>query len=222
MSKRAIFLDGKRSSAAASSTTTTTTTWQVSNGGDDGSGAHGSSTMSAGNAPVNSGNEVQMFVVNIGYYGFFRFLNVGITQGATIDAAKLTLRTTDSSGGGAEVGDLDLYTFKVDALDVDDSTRPTDANDVNESATTTSAVVDWTLTSSVSDDADLDTPEIKTVLQEVVDRALWSSGNDITFRVYNEKVSESSPTGLSDCQLSCFSYDQNTSKAAKLVVEYTQ
>lgn len=221
MSKRAIYLGGKRG-AGGPTTTTSTTTWQVSNGGDDGTGVHGSTVLSAGVASVVAGNDVEMGVVNIGYYAFFRFLNVGIAQGATIDDAKLTLRTSQSSDGGAEIGDLDLYDFKVDALDVDDSTRPSDGNDVNENATTTSAVVNWPLTSSVSDDADLDTPEIKTVLQEVVNRSGWSSGNDITFRVYNAKTSEGNPMGLSDCHLQCWSYDQNTSKAGKLVVTYTQ
>jgi len=219
MSKRAIFLGGKRGGSVP--VVTTTTTWQVSHSGDDGSGIDsgiGSTVLSS----LQAGNETYAYVTNIGYYAFFRFLNVGIPQGANIHAAKLTLRTRDAASGGTEGGDLDLYTFKVDALDVNSSTRPaSDSSVFNDLADSTTAVVDWTLTSSVSDDADLDTPEIKTVLQEVVDRGGWLTGSNVTFRTYNTKTTETSPTGVATCLLHISAHETATSTAAKLTVTYS-
>jgi len=200
----------------------TTDTWVVSHSGDDGAGVYSSTTLSTSGNTVTAGCLNYSGIVVIGYYAFHRFLSVDIPNGATIDDAKLTLRTAATEfDGGAEVGDLDLYDFKVDALDVDDSTRPSDGNDVNENATGTSAVVTWSLTSSVGDDEDIDTPDISTVLQEIVNRTGWSSGNDITFRIYNTKVAETNPLNADTCYFQTFDYGEDADKAAKLVVTYT-
>ena len=99
---------------------------------------------------------------------------------------------------------------------------PSAASDVNDSATTTGEIVDWSLTSSVADDADLDTPEIKTVLQEVVGRGGWESGNAVMFRYYSEETDSGDGSGSTvDCRLDCQSYEASSSNAAKLVVTYT-
>ena len=190
----------------------------MSHGDDDGQAVHNSSTLTSIPSVTSAGNIPIPGITNVGYYTFFRFLNVTIPNAATIDAAKLTLRT----GEDAESGDLDLYDFRIDALDQDSTSRPvhgTGGNTVNQGGT--EAVVNWPLTSSVADDADLDTPEIKTVLQEIVNRGGWASGNAITFRIYNTKTSEPSPMGLSECNLHIVAYDGDSSNAAKLVVTYT-
>lgn len=222
MSKRAIFLDGKRGAGAVGpSTTTTTTTWQVSASADDGWASHsnGGTFLQVANNIVICGFYVGGGVVPFGTYGFFRFTGVGIPDGATIDTAKLTL-VTSPAPDGAEFGDLDLHTFKVDALDVDDSTQPSSSTDVNDGATSTEAIVDWSLTSSVADDADLDTPEIKTVVQEIVDRDGWAADNDMTFRIYSEET-DSSSVLTPDCRLQIQSHYLDSDNAAKLVVTYT-
>jgi hypothetical protein len=224
MSKRAIFLSGKRGGGGYVPTTTTTT-WQVSAGGDDGWAQHGTTTtMFTGDALIGG-----FFVYSTGMggmpygtYAFCRFQNVGIPQGATIDTAKLTFKTQATSSGGAEHGDLDAHTFKVDAIDEDDVSAPSAASDVNDSAATTEEIVDWSLTSSVADDADLDTPEIKTVLQEIVNRGGWASGNAVMFRYYSEETDSSDSSGSTvDCRLDVQSYEESSSNAAKLVVTYT-
>jgi len=222
MSKRAIFLSGKRGGGASGpTTTTTTTTWQVSASGDDGWASHSTSGtfFNANQSSVVAGFYVAGGSTTVGTYGFFRFTGVEIPQGATIDTAKLTL-VTSPAPLGAEYGDLDLHTFKVDALDVDDSAQPSSATDANDSVASTEAIVDWSLTSSVADDADLDTPEIKTVVQEIVDRGGWAADNDMTFRVYSEET-DSSNVLTPDCRLNVQTHDLDSDNAAKLVVTYT-
>ena len=223
MSKRAIFLSGKRGGGASGPTTTTeTTTWQVSAGGDDGWVVHNSTTTSFHATSLLGGFWLVSGIVPYGTYVFCRFQNVTIPQGATIDTAKLTFKTLATIDGGAEHGDLDAHTFKVDAIDEDDVSAPSTSSDVNNSATTTEEIVDWSLTSSVADDADLDTPEIKTVLQEVVGRDGWESGNAVMFRYYSEETDSSDGSGSTvDCRLDVQSYEESSSDAAKLVVTYT-
>jgi len=223
MSKRAIFLSGKRGGGASGPTTTTeTTTWQVSAGGDDGWVVHNSTTTSFHATSLLGGFWLVSGIVPYGTYVFCRFQNVTIPQGATIDTAKLTFKTLATIDGGAEHGDLDAHTFKVDAIDEDDVSAPSTSSDVNNHATTTEEIVDWSLTSSVADDADLDTPEIKTVLQEVVGRDGWESGNAVMFRYYSEETDSSDGSGSTvDCRLDVQSYEESSSDAAKLVVTYT-
>ena len=223
MSKRAIFLSGKRGGGASGPTTTTeTTTWQVSAGGDDGWAVHAGTVSMFTSDQLIGGFFLASGVVPYGTYAFCRFQNVTIPQGATIDTAKLTFKTLATTDGGAEYGDLDAHTFKVDAIDADDVSAPSAASDVNDSATTTGEIVDWSLTSSVADDADLDTPEIKTVLQEVVGRGGWESGNAVMFRYYSEETDSGDGSGSTvDCRLDCQSYEASSSNAAKLVVTYT-
>ena len=227
MSKRAIFLDGKRGAGAVGpSTTTTTTTWQVSANADDG-WALGASADTFLNSGINCIGGFYLLGdpgvgTPFGTFAWFRFQNVGIPKLATIDTAKLTFKTQAAGNGGAEYGDLDAHTFKVDALDEDNVSAPSVADDVNEEADTTSAIVDWSLTSSVADDADLDTPEIKTVLQEIVNRSGWASGNAVLFRYYSEETGSTDGSGATeDCRLDVQSREESSANAAKLVVTYT-
>ena len=105
------------------------------------------------------------------YKAFFRFQNVAVPQGATIDSAYIKLDWE----GGEEVD------FLVAAVDVDDFDRPTD-NTYAAHDTETTATVSWNIPSEGSQDSGLyfkTSPDIKTVIQEIVDRTGWSSGNAI-------------------------------------------
>ena len=105
------------------------------------------------------------------YKAFFRFQNVAVPQGSTIDSAYIKLDWE----GGEDVN------FLVAAVDVDDFDRPTD-NTYAAHDTETTASVTWNLPSEGSQDSGLyfkTSPDIKTVIQEIVDRTGWSSGNAI-------------------------------------------
>ena len=107
------------------------------------------------------------------YYrkAFFRFQNVIVPQGATIDSAYIKLNWE----GGEEVD------FLIAAVDVDDFDVPTD-NTYAAHDTETTATVSWNIPSEGSQDSGKyykTSPDIKTIIQEIVDRAGWSSGNAI-------------------------------------------
>ena len=102
---------------------------------------------------------------------YMRFTTVAIPQGATIDDAKIQIYATAHSSGGSK-------TIVIDGNDVDDAAQASSEGDIR-SATKTSATVTWTLPGSPSTGAWVDSPDIKTIIKEIVDRAGWSSGNDI-------------------------------------------
>lgn len=99
-------------------------------------------------------------------HSWARFTNVTVPQGANITTAYLTY-------GAYELWGTPLT--KIYANDVDNATNPTSATDA-ESRALTSAAVDWDPVGWESGNL-YDSPEIKTVIQEIIDRAGWSSGN---------------------------------------------
>lgn len=141
-------------------------------------------------------------------YTYCRFQNLLIPQGATIDNAYLTLNVTggdeNASGGG---------TMTIDAEDADTSTQIADESDYNSRIRTT-ASVDWSWTGAGSYPTTFDSADIASVIQEIVDRPGWASGNDITIFMEDGQVSPSSG------ELKFDSYNQSTSDAPLLTVVY--
>lgn len=103
-----------------------------------------------------------------------RFINVTIPQGATIDQAYLTLQAAASNSGSG-------VNTRISAEDVDDA--PTFIDDAPTFdarwAARTTARVDWDAIATWVENTQYNSPEIKTVIQEIVDRPGWVSGNDI-------------------------------------------
>lgn len=99
-------------------------------------------------------------------HSWVRFTNVTVPQGANITTAHLTYGAYGLWG---------TPLTKIYANDVDNATNPTGATDA-ESRALTSAAVDWDPVGWESGNF-YDSPEIKTVIQEIIDRAGWSSGN---------------------------------------------
>jgi len=135
-----------------------------------------------------------------------RFTNVTIPQGATIDAAYVTLRggETDSTSG---------LIASIWAADADNQAMPADY-DACEALTRTTATVSWT-DPAVTSGSNINTPSIATVIKEVVDRAGWASGNALVVCIENNQ----STNGV---YRSFHSYDSNSSYAPVLHVEYTE
>ena len=102
-----------------------------------------------------------------------RFLNVTIPQGATIDTAYLTLHADDTKSSTT----VNSRIRGVDADDAAMSTTTGGGAGSFENPPFTSAVVDWDNIAAWTNDTDYNSPEIKTIIQEIVDRGGWSSGN---------------------------------------------
>ncbi len=101
---------------------------------------------------------------------FLRFTDVTIPAGSTISAAKLKVDFLS----GAE------RTFQINGYDADNVSQPSSASDGNHS-NHTSANASWTVPASA---AVHDSPDIKTIIQEIVDRAGWASGNAMMFSIW--------------------------------------
>jgi type IV pilus assembly protein PilY1 len=131
-----------------------------------------------------------------------RFRNLDIEQGATVLSATLEFQVRD-----AGTGDIDLSIWGEDVDNA--STYSATSNNIS-SRTKTSASVSW---SSVSDPAvgdKLDSPDVTSIVQEVIDRGTWASGNDLAFI-----IEKSSGAGKRTVE----SFDGLSSGAAKLTVQ---
>lgn len=110
----------------------------------------------------------------IGYYytilyrTFFRFPNIIIPQGTTISSAILTLH--------AQRDDYFPITIDVYFNDSDNAVAPTNSTEGNALSLTSGIV--WTSPRWYEGSA-YSTPELKTILQTVINRVGWSSGNAI-------------------------------------------
>jgi hypothetical protein len=102
------------------------------------------------------------------YRSFFvRFPDVTIPVGAIIQSAFVRVKS-----GATKTSDC--Y-FDIYFNDADDAVAPTSAADANSKALTTETAA-WTAGEWTSG-LKYDTPDLKTLLQEIVDRPGWASGN---------------------------------------------
>lgn len=107
-----------------------------------------------------------------------RFVNVTIAAGARIKTAKLVFKSRASmfsTGGVAEI-----YCEDTD----DASTFTSTDNDISN-RTTTSASVTWTNSKVWVNGGFYNSEDFAEVLQEVVDRGGWASGNDVAVLISN-------------------------------------
>jgi hypothetical protein len=108
------------------------------------------------------------------YYGGYRFNNVGIPNGATINLAKIQLDYNYQSGSSTAI---DIYGEDID-------NAPTFSTGDNDNITTrvkTGNVTNW---ASPHSSGTGNTSDIKTVVQEIVDRTGWESGNSMAVLFY--------------------------------------
>jgi len=139
----------------------------------------------------------------------FRFTSVSIPNGATITSAKLRIKTTNDISGAASC-DLDIQ-----ACDEDNSAQMSSFANFGGRARTT-ANVNWTKTFAAN--TVYDTDDIKTVVQEIVDRGSWASGNAMQFIISDHTYKYSAlPTTDRDEFSTLQSYGAYTSS---LIVEY--
>jgi hypothetical protein len=138
-----------------------------------------------------------------------RFTGVTIPKGATINTAYLTLRaranrtsTTVNTRISAEKAD-NPDTFADDKAAFD-----------SRFANHTDARIDWDNIPAWTAGTDYNSPEIKTVIQEIVNRAGWASGNALVI-FWEDFDARSTYNRVAR------SYDDDPTYAPKLHIEYT-
>ncbi|MBP9819701.1 hypothetical protein KBC79_03105 [Candidatus Woesebacteria bacterium] len=172
---------------------------QVGSSSDDGD-AHESGldpSITRDRIPIGSynGNE---------HLGAARFTSVALSQAETITSADFILTAL----GTYDCGSCTLSTtLQMD--DVDDSAALTTSNMHNRTLTTASTNADIKVTVESTEYSF----DVTSQVQEVVDRAGWATGNDMTVIAL-----DNGSTG-SEWQ-EYYSYDNTTSKAPKLTIEY--
>ena len=130
-----------------------------------------------------------------------RFNGLAVPQGATISSAYIEF-TSEANKSGS-------YSITIEGVDIDNAS--TFSNSQNLGALSrTSEDATWVGSNSWSTDETYNTPSLIDIVQEIVDRSGWSSGNSLAF-ILNAN------SGDRDA----YSYDGSSSQAPRLVVEYT-
>ncbi len=148
--------------------------------------------------------------------GGLRFQNVTVPHGATISTAylQLTCRTASTSTGVKTriIGNLTPNAATFSSIEDYQSRRGTDAGGTNNDNRTV-AQVDWDDIESWILDQQYNSPEIKTIIQEIVNQTNWVVGNSLALFWDDHE-------GRSSEYRDAYSYDGSTIKAAKLHIEY--
>ena len=109
---------------------------------------------------------------------------------------------------GDWTGDVPL---QIKGHDIDNApTFTTTAYNIS-SRTPTTAIIPWTITEQYTVDYKYPSPDISSIVQEIVDRSGWTSGNSMAIMF--------SATGTNRREMEA--YDGETAAAPRLVVEYT-
>lgn len=180
----------------AVATTSTDLTAQVGSDNDD--------AEQNGSSMDLDSNDLDIFRSSSGSHVGVRF-TVNIPQGATINSAVLRFTARDNQTSGTPSG-------TIYADDSDDAAAFTSSDDDISGRTATTAQVTWDSVGSWISGERYDTPDISSVVQEVVNRGSWASGNSMVLIV--ETVTGS--------QRSAVSHDYAPSDAPQLIVSYSQ
>ena len=193
---------------------TTTTTFTVAASADDGyvqrdtssstipTSGWGSPSNTQSNIIVGSADNESWPNYFTHYLGFFRFQNITIGQGATISSAyfkpyKSSYKSTP---------------LVIHGIDADNAAAPSAGSELAGS-NFTSANVSWTSSVGFGQQTSSD---IKTIIQEIVNRSGWSSGNAMMLAIVTSTFSYAGQYGWN-----ARSYDYSSaSEAAELVIEY--
>jgi hypothetical protein len=162
--------------------------------------------VAAGNEDANEASNKNMTVtedyldLNKAHLGV-RFSNVTIDQGATIAAAYLSFTADEDEDNNCEVR---IYGEDADNASTYSSTYK---NIYNRKKT--SKKVTWK-PGDFDEDKTYKTPDLKAVVQEIVDRSNWNSGNAMAFIVKKKSGSNRE----------LVSYEENSNKAPTLTIIY--
>ncbi|MCH7554177.1 MAG: hypothetical protein IIC82_09310, partial [Chloroflexi bacterium] len=138
--------------------------------------------------------------------GFFaRITNVTIANGATINTA-----TASVWGRNAETTAVESV---IEAVDADDPAAPTDEASWNAQAYTTASVT-WDFSTTFTDNVEFPTPSIVSVIDELITRAGWASGQAMIIYIFDDLDTDT------DRRRSAYSYDGNSAQGLALDVDH--
>jgi hypothetical protein len=151
---------------------------------------------------------------SVGYQGCgaaARFTNITIPKGATITAAYFT-PTASNNVPGANM----VVNTRLRAQATDNAAQFSDQTDF-DARTWTTACVNWDALPAWTTGVEYNSPELKTLIQEVVNRSGWVSGNAlvILWEDWEERSTQSN-----EVWRNAYSYDFSPSKAPKLHIEW--
>ena len=138
-----------------------------------------------------------------------RFQDVTIPQGATIVSAVLEFETDETDSGSTSV--------VIRGEDADDAATFTTTNSDISSRTTTTASVAWSSIPAWNTVNELhQSPDLTSIVQEIVDRPGWASDNDMVF------IIEAAASGCSSsaCQRTAESFNGESDAAPALRIEF--
>lgn len=154
------------SAAAAYLAVGTVVTKSIAAGSDD-----ASEEIANGNVVVTNANQL----MNVGGLNMFRFTGINIPKGADIELAQLHFFNWDLK---YPIPNQRIWAEAADNAAT--GVAGTGTATITSRAKTT-AMVNWVDTQSLVDDTWRSTFDLKALVQEVVDRAGWASGNAINF-----------------------------------------
>ena len=139
------------------------------------------------------------------YTDGMRFITINIPNGSDIDVAYIELRAIQPYGT--------IPTTIIEGEDTDDAATFSNAANYDARARTT-AKVNWT-PGAWNYQIWYQSPEIKTIIQEIIDREGWVALNDLVI------IWRDAPGWISQKLLAARSYDAPTDDAPKLHIEFT-
>ena len=142
-------------------------------------------------------------LAGVAYIGV-RFTNLSIPQGATITNAYITFEAMEENTDNTPSTTLTIYGQAVDDASAFNFGQ---AHNISN-RTLTSASVSWS-PSTWTEDSTYQTPDLSSIVQELVDRDGWNSGNSMVFIFTG--------TGYREAK----AYNEDPNSAPILHVEYT-
>jgi len=131
----------------------------------------------------------------------FRIVDVTVPQGAVISSAYIKMIKDGT----------DNHDFKMRVYGIDEDNTSTMSSDPT-GRTKTTAYVDWDISGGLVDETEYTSPDIKTIIQEIVDRVGWSSGNALGFIIDDN--------GSNDTVAYFYDYEGDANKAIQLIINY--
>jgi hypothetical protein len=186
---------------------------QISNGVNDAEEHGGEGGYWHGGETENASSDLELcWEVDNSQHVGVRFTNVTIPQGSTINSSYVRFII--------DVAKSDAVSINIYGEDIDDA--PSFSNETTpgtgtfniSSRTPTTASVTWNIASGASPNVNdtLDTADISTIIQEIVNRPGWASGNDLV-------VIFSHISGTSWREVE--SYDGEPGDAPRINIDYT-
>lgn len=183
-------------------------TWsaRIASSGNDGGWFEGTFgfTTTSGNVFAGAYFDTNFEGVNT----FLRYTNVTIPKNATINSAVVNFTANETKSNNT-------VNCRIRAVASDNPAAPADYSGA-EAATRTSAAVDWSAIPAWTLNSNYDSPDIASVVQEIVNRGGWASGNALV--LYFEEWFSTANAGT---YRRAYSYDGSTSLCPLLTIDYT-